>query len=253
MTTQTAEESLDVARRHLQRVQEAGLEPGGWRPTACTWPDDAALAWTREAVEHARSEAAIVTIVATGSAVRDIDSSDDLDLVLVYRSHRPALARPPISVDLRQYEQTDVEPRLAAGHDYLSWTVRFGRALFERDSWWTRLRGEWNGRLSLPAVAESLGRADKARHYFEEMSAAGDASAAAEFELSMLTHLGRAALSRAAVFPKSRPEMADQLRDVGDEELADRLSAALADRSAQRPAASARAGRRHGRRVGFQP
>ena len=219
------------------RTDSASPAPGGWQPTACTWPDDAALEWTRQAVARADSEAAIMTIVATGSAVRDADSSDDLDLVLVYRSHRPALARPPVSVDLRQYEQADVEPRLAAGHDYLSWTVRFGRALFERDSWWTRLRNEWNGRLSLPSVAESLKRADKARHYFEEMSAAGDASTAADFELSMLTHLGRAALSRAGVFPKSRPEMADQLRGVGDEDLADRLSAALADRSAQRTGA----------------
>ena len=30
MTTQTAEESLGVARRHLQRVQEAWLEPTDW-------------------------------------------------------------------------------------------------------------------------------------------------------------------------------------------------------------------------------
>ena len=231
----------------------APLAPGGQRQAACTWPDDAALEWTRQAVEHARSKAAIMTIVATGSAVRDVRSSDDLDLVLVFVSHRPALARPPASVDLRQYEQADVEPRLAEGHDYLSWTVRFGRALFERDSWWTRLRDEWNGRLSLPPVAQSLDRAGRARHYFEEMSAAGDTSAAAEFELSMLTHLGRATLSRAGVFPKSRPEMPDQLRGVGDEELADRLSAALADRSALRSAASAHSDRPQEHLVGFQP
>ena len=226
---------------------------GGQRPVACAWPDDAALEWTRWAVERARNEAAIMTIVATGSAVRDVGSCDDLDLVLVYDSYRPALARPPASVDLRQYEQADVEPRLAEGHDYLSWTVRFGRALFERDSWWTRLRGEWNGRLSLPPVAQSLDRAGRARHYFEEMSAAGDTSAAAEFELSMLTHLGRAALSRAGVFPKSRPEMPDQLRGVGDKELADRLSDALADRSALRSAASAHGDRPQEHLVGFQP
>lgn len=203
-------------------------------------------------MERARSEAAIMAIVATGSAVRVVASSDDLDLVLVYASHRPVLARPPVSVDLRQYKQADVEPKLAAGHDYLSWTVRFGRALFERDSWWARLREKWNGRLSLPSVAESLDRAGRARHYFEEMSAAGDTSAAADFELSMLTHLGRAALSGAGVFPKSRPEMPDQLRAVGDEDLAERLSAALADRSAQRSAASTHAIRRQERLAGFQ-
>ena len=30
MTTQTARESLDVARRHLARVQEASIEPTDW-------------------------------------------------------------------------------------------------------------------------------------------------------------------------------------------------------------------------------
>ena len=42
----------------------------------------------------------------------------------------------------------------------------------------------------------------------------------------MLTHLARAALSEAGVFPYSRPELPGQLRDIGDHALADRLDAA---------------------------
>ena len=70
-----------------------------------------------------------MAIVATGSSVRDVVHSDDLDLVLVYRECRPILPRQPISIDLRLYEQDEVLQKLAACHDYLSWTVRYGRVL----------------------------------------------------------------------------------------------------------------------------
>ena len=99
------------------------------------WPDEAARIWTHEAVEGAADNEAIEVIVATGSSVRDVEHSDDLDLVLVYGECRPILPRQPISIDLRLYEQDDVLQKLAACHDYLSWTVRYGRVLFERCGW----------------------------------------------------------------------------------------------------------------------
>ena len=39
MTTQTARESLDVARRHLARVQEASIEPTDWSDEPTDWSD----------------------------------------------------------------------------------------------------------------------------------------------------------------------------------------------------------------------
>lgn len=197
-----------------------------------SWPDDAAQAWTSDAVASAVEDTAIQAIVGTGSAVRDVVISDDLDLVLVYRERRPELPRPPISIDLRQYECADVLAKLASGHDYLVWAVRFGRILVERDCWWSRLRAEWDGRLPLPSTADARERARKAEHLSEELSAAGDTSAAAELHLSMLTHLARAALSGAGVFPKSRPELAEQLRSIGEARLADQLARAISVRNA---------------------
>ena len=202
-----------------------------WQAAVRSWPDDAARAWTVAAVKGANSNAAIEAVVATGSAVRDVQHSDDLDLVLVYRVQRPELPRPPISLDLRQYERADVSRKLEAGHDYLSWTVRYGRALFERGSYWTSLRADWDGRLCLPSVDESRERARKAERLYNELRAVGDSDAAAELQLSMLTHLCRAALSSGNVFPKSRPELASQLRSIGENELADRLASALEHRS----------------------
>ncbi len=194
------------------------------------WPSSRARQWTIEAVTFARQNASIQAIVASGSAVRDVSKTDDLDLVLVYRERRPRLPRPPIGVDLQQHEETEVPRKLQDGHDFLSWAVRFGRPIFERDQWWTRLRADWNDRLSLPSAAEARKRARRARQLHQEMQSLGDYDAATENYIAMLTHLARAALSDAGVLPRSRPELAGQLRSIGDQQQADRLDDALAHR-----------------------
>ena len=63
------------------------------------------------------------------------------------------------------------------------------------------------------------------------MTEIGDHTAAAELQVSLLTHLARAALSNVGMFPKSRPELPQQLRDISEHALADRLSNALARRN----------------------
>lgn len=151
--------------------------------------------------------------------------------MIVYSTGQPTLPRPPIDVDLRLFEEGDVLRKLERGHDYLSWTIRYGRVLFERDGWWTRLADDWRHRLLLPSATEARERAAKARRVHEELIEIGDNEAAAEVRISMLTFLARAALSEAGVFPKSRPELPYQLRDIDHYKLADRLAAALAQRS----------------------
>ena len=193
-----------------------------------SWPSCRARTWTIDAVADAERNVAIQAIVASGSAVRDVQHSDDLDLVLVYRKSRPSLPRPPIDVDLRQFDQSEVLRKLETGHDYLSWTVRYGKALFERDAWWSRLRADWNDRLLPPSANDARDRARRAQRLYDEMRAAGDRDAAAELNLSMLTQLARAALCEAGVLPQSRLELADQLRNINEQQLADRLTAALA-------------------------
>ncbi len=195
-----------------------------------SWPSSRARLWTIDAVTVARQDSAILAIVASGSAVRDVAQSDDLDLVLVYRRSRPNVPRPPIGVDLQQHEAAEVPPKLADGHDFLSWAVRFGQPLFEREEWWSRLRSDWIDRLSLPSAAEARKRARRAQQLHEEMQSLGDHDAASENYVSMLTHLARATLSDAGILPRSRPELADQLRRIGEAPLADRLTEALAHR-----------------------
>ena len=133
-----------------------------------------------DAVAVARKDAAIQAIVASGSAVRDVAQSDDLDLVLVYSKVRPSLPRAPIGVDLQQHEADEVPQKLAKGHDFLSWAVRFGRPLFERRQWWSRLRADRIDRPSLPSAAEASKRARRAQQLHKEMRLLGDHDAATE-------------------------------------------------------------------------
>lgn len=195
-----------------------------------SWPNTKARFWTMDAVALAGQDAAILAIVASGSAVRDVAQSDDLDLVLVYRKVRPNLPRPPIGVGLQQHEAAEAPKKPAKGHEFLSWAVRFGQPLFEREQWWSRLRADWNDRLSLPSAAEARKRARRAQRLHHEMQRLGDHDAATENYVSMLTHLARATLSDAGILPRSRPELADQLRRIGEVPLADRLTEALAQR-----------------------
>ncbi len=214
-----------------ERVSSTVFTTGDLSGVVKRWPDEAARAWTYEAVEGATDSEAIEAIVATGSSVRDVEHSDDLDLVLVYRECRPILARPPISIDLRLYEQDEVLQKLEQCHDYLSWTVRYGRVLFERGDWWKTLRADWEDRLPLPSATDALERAQKAEGLYKKLIEIGDADAAADLQLSMLTFLSRAALSKADVFAKSRPELPDQLCGIGERVLAERLIDALEHRT----------------------
>ena len=216
LTTERSVRNQDEPDKALEAIQ--------------SWPSSRARLWTVDALTVARRNPAIQAIVASGSAVRDVAHSDDLDLVLVYRKCRPSLPRPPIGVDLQQHEEAEVPQKLENGHDFLSWAVRFGRPLFEREQWWSCLRADWDDRLSLPSAAESRKRARRARRLHQEMQSLGDHDAATETYVSMLTHLARAALSDAGVLPRSRPELADQLRSIGEEPLADSLADALAHR-----------------------
>ena len=216
----------DKAERPVRRLKESDQALAAVR----SWPGSMARLWTIDAVAVAGQDKAILAIVASGSAVRDVAQSDDIDLVLVYRKVRPSLRRPPIGVDLQQHEAAEVPRKLAGGHDFLSWAVRFGQPLFEREEWWSRLRADWIDRLSLPSAAEARKRARRAQQLHEEMQSLGDHDAASENYVSMLTHLARATLSDAGILPRSRPELADQLRRIDEAPLADRLAEALANR-----------------------
>ena len=58
----------------------------------------------------------------------------------------------------------------------------------------------------------------------------GDEDAAQEQYITMLTQIARACLIRSDTYPASRPELPDQLKSVGEHELASQLEKALQTR-----------------------
>ena len=70
-------------------------------------------------------------------------------------------------------------------------------------------------------------RAEITKQPVENLLSIGDTEAALEQEISYFTHLARAVLIEHAVYPASRPELPNQLREIGETELADEFSRAL--------------------------
>jgi hypothetical protein len=183
------------------------------------------LAWACERPE-------VLAVVVYGSAVRDVEDSADVDLLVVHTGDdQPPFTAPPLDVDVRAYPGAEIDARIAAGHDVLGWALRYGIPAYERECFWSGLVSRWKHRLPLPSAEIAEERAAKARRYYQELSAVGDADAAREQLVAMLTHQARARLLRAGVFPGSRPELPGQLIGIGELALADELSDVTASRA----------------------
>jgi hypothetical protein len=174
----------------------------------------------------------VLAVVLLGSTIRPADSSYDLDRIYVHTGERPNLNRPPIDVDLRAFESSQLDRLIAEGNDLLVWSLKLGSLVCERDSYWTRLRDSWLSRLPFPSAAIAEKRAERAERMLADLTEIGDHYAAVEQLVTALTHRARAALLRANVFPASRPEMPDQLRRIGNVQLAQALANAIAERNA---------------------
>ena len=213
---------------------ESANATGSHRPglDRVRWPSEDAHAWTRAFLAGASEGASILAVVAYGSAVREVESSADLDLLFVFEGDAPEIDQPSADIDLRGYARDDVETLLAEGHDVLGWAIRFGIVLWQRDGWWDDLARRWRDRLHLPSESAADERASRALRVSRELEAVGDADAAEEQRLVALTQRARAELIRAGVFPGSRPELPHQLRAIGDAALARDLSEAIGRRVA---------------------
>lgn len=191
------------------------------------WPTIRSEAWTRTFLESADRDENIVAVVAVGSAVRPNVTTTDLDLVIVCKEPDRLKIRPPIEIDLRTYQRDDIDVLIGKGNDLLGWAVRYGRPLFQRQHFWDIILDRWRRRLPLPSADVAAHRADEAFRRLTTVFDLGDADAAQEQALSYLTHIARAELLKAGVYPASRPELPDQLRASSHGELASLLERLL--------------------------
>lgn len=196
------------------------------------WPSVDARDWAATVFPQLCGSPSVLAVVMFGSTIRPAPSSFDFDFLYIFAGERPDIAPPPMDVDVRAYEAETVEQRIAAGHDLLGWAIRLGALVCERDQYWSKLTARWKDKIPFPSADVAEARAVAAERLFNDLHEMGDSDAAIEQFLTALTHRGRAALLRANVFPASRPELPEQLRGIGESDLARALSEAIAQRNA---------------------
>lgn len=182
--------------------------------------------WLTSFLRSAPSIPDIMSAVVMGSAVRPSSHRrSDFDLLVIYRGKRPKLDA-PLEVDTRLIPATRVDQYVSSGHEILSWALKFGALIYDRNGFWQSLRESWIDRLPLPSASEARTRAEQAAKRADEMLMADDESAADDLLLAALTQFARERLIKHGVFPASRPELPSQLREI---DRSDQLATLLSD------------------------
>jgi hypothetical protein len=194
------------------------------------WPTPEAEQWVTAFSLAISSNTSVLALIAFGSAVRSEDYCADVDLLVIYKRIKPNASSRPVEVDIRWHEILEAERLIAEGHELLCWVVSFGELICERDHYWTNLCDHWQGRMPFPSAEIAVRRAARAELLLSELEAMGDLDEAHEQFMVVLTQRARAALIRHHVYPASRPELPNQLRGIGETELADRLEETLRQR-----------------------
>jgi len=157
-------------------------------------------------------------VVLVGSAARETnDDNSDIDLLIVGESNRNK--HPTFSGFHIQYE-TEVQflTNLEKGEDFEAWAVRFGIAIRDSASWDNILKSrqadtwpKWQTKMTHSARRLLIGG---------DLLAMGDLGASQEELLYALGHVSRGLLLKNNVFPLSRPELSQQVADLGYPHLA---------------------------------
>lgn len=157
-------------------------------------------------------------VVLIGSVARGTaNEQSDVDILVISEGNpHKVQSDPPAHV--QYFTRTQFLERLGAGDDFAAWCVRYG-AVLEDTEGWAHLLVSVEAKV-WPDWRRKLPHATRRLHLAASMFRLGDLDAASEETLYLLTHLGRALLLRAGLFPLSRPEMPEQLESIGHPALA---------------------------------
>ena len=194
------------------------------------WPTAGSRMWFDTFAREAAKDPNVIAVVVVGSAVRPRVASDDLDLVVVCGDVAAFKVKAPIEIDIRRAELGQVDEEIGTGHDLLSWAIRYGKAVLDKEGFWAGLVSRWFDHLPLPDVSVCAARAEAARRRMEDMQAIGDENALVDLTVAYQTHRARGSLAAAGIHPASRPELAGQLRLIGEHQLATDLDQAISAR-----------------------
>ena len=164
-------------------------------------------------------------MILSGSTARGTRTQiSDLDYHLVGTTIETRDLSPQL--DLHVLSDTQLESAILEGDDFIQWSLRFGRVVFDdgvlRDA--ARLLVE---RRPWPNVHRKFTQAGRSVDLARRFVATGDEDGALVQVRTALLLAARARLLRAGVFPLSRAELPSQLRDVGLAGPADALEATI--------------------------
>jgi hypothetical protein len=170
-----------------------------------------------------------------GSAVRERGRRrSDFDLLVIYRGMRPSI-KAPVEVDIRFVGVERINDQIGNRHEILGWALKFGTAIYDPMSTWRNLQQSWGNQVPLPSATQARERGKQALARAREMLEVEDESAADDLLLAALTQFVRERLIRSGIFPASRPELPDQLREIDkDDPLAGLLEKAMEEESSLR-------------------
>lgn len=195
------------------------------------WPTERSRVWLQEFLAQTGNDPNIVAVIAVGSAVREDVESADLDIIVITKRAPVRSFDAPIEIDVRTYVRDEVSAKVASGHDLLGWAVKFGVPLLDEEGFWSTLTARFADSVPLPSADVAHQRAKQAFRHTSEILEIGDQDAAEEQFLSLVTHLARATLIEHGCYPTSRPELPQQLRAVGERQLAAVLESAIEGRA----------------------
>lgn len=163
-------------------------------------------------------------VVLVGSWARGAAASEWSDIdILVVSDVRPSL--PPPRIHVIVIPRAEFERRLLEGDDFPQWALRFGVPLAGRRAW-ARLRSRLLQAAPWPGSYRKIHQAMRKLRTAEDLLHMGDSDAAEEEIRFGLSHIARAELLSHNVFPLSRPELAQQLKGIGDSALAQMMNRA---------------------------
>lgn len=148
-------------------------------------------------------------VALTGSTVRKRRTAmSDLDLMIVGK--RPESSGVCEDLDIYTASAKAFWERLAAGDDYIQWTLRFGCILHDDGILQAASRHIQQNGLT-PSAERKLAQAHRGLNLARVILASGDLDAAREQSRAALTTVARWLLIANGVFPLSRDELSDQL------------------------------------------
>jgi predicted nucleotidyltransferase len=186
-----------------------------------TQADRAARKYLRRAVVEARRDQ--VPLVLLGSYARRTSTSNVSDVdVLVLDGRR--LGPTPEAVHVVRLSKEQLVHRVRRGDDFTQWALRYGVPLTCRKEW-SQLADQLLVDAPWPRTERKLEQLGHRLAVAEDLLGMGDVDAAREESGSALNLVSRAGLLGVGHFPLSTPELPEQLRKVGERELAQAIDA----------------------------